>query len=49
MAKYIIRPRYLQQLIDRRDNGDDIATYTDNNGIVFMGLIQFLLNDDILK
>ena len=29
--------------------GDDIATYTDNNGIVFMGLIQFLLNDDILK
>ena len=28
--------------------GDDIATYTDNNGIVFMGLIQFLLNDDIL-
>ena len=29
--------------------GDDIATYTDNNGIVFIGLIQFLLNDDILK
>ena len=29
--------------------GDDIATYTDNNGIVFMGLIQFLLNDNILK
>ena len=29
--------------------GDDIATYTDNNGIVFMGLIQFLLNDEILK
>lgn len=29
--------------------GDDIATYTDNNGIIFMGLIQFLLNDDILK
>jgi predicted AAA+ superfamily ATPase len=28
--------------------GDDIATYTDNNGIVFMGLIQFLLNDNIL-
>ena len=27
--------------------GDDIATYTDNNGIVFMGLIQFLLNDVI--
>jgi predicted AAA+ superfamily ATPase len=107
MANYINRPRYLQQLIDRRDNGevkiitvprrsgkswllshiykdyllaqgvkeecivsvsldldedeeerafrkivivgDDIATYTDNNGIVFMGLIQFLLNDDILK
>lgn len=29
--------------------GDDIATYTDNNGIVFMGLMQFLLNDDVLK
>lgn len=29
--------------------GDDIATYTDSNGIVFMGLMQFLLNDDILK
>ena len=29
--------------------GDDIATYTDDNGIVFMGLIQFLLNEDILK
>ncbi len=29
--------------------GDDIATYTDSNGIVFMGLFQFLLNDDILK
>ena len=87
MANYINRPRYQQQLIDRRDNGtdkyyiqsayalpdeekreqelkslkrindsfrkivivgDDIATYTDNNGIVFMGLIQFLLNDNIL-
>lgn len=29
--------------------GDNIATYTDSNGIVFMGLMQFLLNDDILK
>lgn len=28
--------------------GDDIATYTDNNGIVFMGLLQFLDNEDIL-
>lgn len=27
---------------------DDIATYTDNNGFVFMGLFQFLKNDDIL-
>ena len=29
--------------------GEDIATYTDNNGIVFMGLIQFLLNDNVLQ
>lgn len=28
--------------------GGDIATYTDNDGIVFMGLMQFLLNEDIL-
>lgn len=28
--------------------GDDIATYTDNNGIVFMGLMQFLLSDDMI-
>lgn len=27
---------------------DDIATYTDNNGFIFMGLFQFLKNDDIL-
>lgn len=27
---------------------DDIATYTDDNGFVFMGLFQFLKNDDIL-
>lgn len=29
--------------------GDDIATYTDDEGIIFMGLHQFLLNSDILK
>lgn len=29
--------------------GDDIATYTDNNGIIYMGLFQFLKNEDILK
>ncbi len=28
--------------------GDDIATYTDDNGFIFMGLFQFLKNDDIL-
>ena len=28
--------------------GDDIATYTDDNGFIFMGLFQFLRNDDIL-
>ena len=27
---------------------DDIVTYTDDNGFVFMGLFQFLKNDDIL-
>lgn len=27
---------------------DDIATYTNDNGIVFMGLFQFLKNSDIL-
>lgn len=29
--------------------GDDIATYTDDDGIIFMGLFQFLMNNDILK
>lgn len=29
--------------------GDDIATYTDNQGYVFMGLFQFLKNTDILS
>ena len=29
--------------------GDDIATYTDENGYVHLGLFQFLLNDDILN
>lgn len=29
--------------------GDDIATYTNDDGIIFMGLYQFLLNNDILK
>lgn len=29
--------------------GDDIATYTDDDGIIFMGLFQFLMNKDILK
>ena len=28
--------------------GDDIATYTNEDGIIFMGLYQFLLNNDIL-
>ena len=28
--------------------GDDIATYTDENGIIFMGLFQFLKNDGLL-
>lgn len=27
---------------------DDIEIYTDNNGIIYMGLLQFLMNDDIL-
>lgn len=30
-------------------HGDDIASYTNEDGIVFMGLFQFLLNNDILK
>lgn len=29
--------------------GDDIATYTNEDGIIIMGLFQFLLNNDILK
>lgn len=29
--------------------GDDIATYTDDNGFIFMGLFQFLKNEDILS
>lgn len=29
--------------------GNDIATYTNDDGIIFMGLFQFLMNDDILK
>ncbi|MBR1513919.1 MAG: ATP-binding protein [Bacteroidales bacterium] len=29
--------------------GDDIATYTNDDGIIFMGLHQFLMNEDILK
>lgn len=29
--------------------GDDIATYTNDEGIIFMGLHQFLMNSDILK
>lgn len=28
--------------------GDDIATYTDEQGIIFMGLFQFLKSDNIL-
>jgi hypothetical protein len=28
--------------------GDDINTYTDDNGFIFMGLFHFLQNDDIL-
>lgn len=27
---------------------DDIEMYTDDNGIIYMGLLQFLMNDDIL-
>lgn len=29
--------------------GDDIATYTDDNGYVFMSLFRFLMNDDVLE
>ena len=29
--------------------GDDIATYVNDEGIIFMGLHQFLINRDILK
>ena len=29
--------------------GDDIATYTNDDGIIFMGLHQFMMNEDILK
>ncbi len=29
--------------------GDDIVTYIDDNGFVYMGLFQFLKNDDILE
>ncbi len=29
--------------------GDDIATYTDENGFVFMGLFQFLKNEGIFQ
>ena len=29
--------------------GDDLATYTNDDGIIFMGLHQFLMNEDILK
>ncbi len=29
--------------------GDDIVAYTDDNGIIFMGLFDFLFHDDILK
>lgn len=29
--------------------GDDIATYTNEDGIIFMGLFQFLMNNDIMK
>ncbi len=57
MANYINRQVYLQKLINRRDNGevkiiivgDDIATYMDDNGYIFMSLFQFLKNDDVLE
>ncbi len=29
--------------------GDDIATYTDDDGVVFMGLFQFLKNNDVME
>lgn len=29
--------------------GDDIATYTNEDGIIFMGIHQFLINNDILR
>ena len=29
--------------------GNDIAQYKNDDGIIFMGLFQFLMNDDILK
>ena len=42
MAQYIQRETYLQQLINRMDNGD-IAEYTNEKGIRYIGLFQFLL------
>ena len=29
--------------------GDDIATYTDEDGFVFMGLFQFLRNEKLME
>ena len=29
--------------------GDDIASYTDNNGIIFIGLFEFLLNNKVTE
>lgn len=29
--------------------GDDIATYMDENGYIFMGLFQFLKNEDVME
>ena len=48
MANYINRPRYLQQLIDRRDNGE-VKIITGPCRCGKSWLIQFLLNADILK
>lgn len=46
MSTFVNRQVYLQKLINRRD---DIATYTDDNGYIFMGLFQFLRNDRVLE
>ena len=44
MAQYIQRDTYLQQLINRMDNGEvKIVTGLYEKGIRYIGLFQFLL------